>query len=136
MAKKKYYIDLTELRKLSAIQCTESEAAAFFGCSLKKFKEILQQLPEVKQAWEQGKEQGKISLRRKQFRLADSSAPMAIHLGAQILGQVPKSKLEHSGPNGGPIETKEELDLNQLSQSERNELRKILTRASQSKPTT
>lgn len=36
---------------------------------------------------------GKISLRRKQFRMAESNAAMAIWLGKQYLGQKDKSEL-------------------------------------------
>lgn len=37
---------------------------------------------------------GKISLRRKQWKLADRSAAMAIFLGKQFLGQTDKSEME------------------------------------------
>lgn len=123
---KSLHIELEDVRKLGALQCSEKEAAAFFGCTVTRFKKILEDMPEVFEAWEAGREGGKISLRRKQFRLASTSATMAIHLGKNLLGQKDIVVNEHTGKDGGPIQN---LDLNQLNQDERNKLRSILQRA-------
>lgn len=121
---KKIHIELKEVRKLAAMQCSEAEVAAFFGIGVRKFKEIVLNFPEVKKAWEQGRELGKTSLRRKQFRLADNNATMAIHLGKQYLNQTEHSSIEINDKSSG-----DEFDLTKLDQNERDQLRKVLTRA-------
>lgn len=126
MAKKSIHIELSDIRQLAALQCTEAEAASFFNISTKKFKEILSKFPDVADAWEQGKNLGKTTLRRKQLRLASTSSAMAIFLGKQMLGQKDVNTTELTGPNGGPIES---TDFSSLSQDERNQLREILSKA-------
>lgn len=127
MAKKSIHIQLDELTRLAALHCTEKEAAAFVGCSKKKFQEILETMPDVKEAWERGRQSGKISLRRKQFRLASTNAAMAIFLGKQMLDQQDVSTTEVTGKDGGPIQN---VDLTKLSSDERNQLRKIFLKSS------
>src|SRR5688572_4971367 len=69
-------IRVSEIRNLSRLQVSEREAAAFFGIKLKTFQEMLRIDVAAAEAWESGRQLGKISIRRKQFRLADTSAPM------------------------------------------------------------
>ena len=63
--------------------------------------------PELRQAWEAGHHEAKISLRRRQLEVAFGDSPQAvkmlIHLGRTILGQSEKHVLEHAGRGGGPI---------------------------------
>jgi hypothetical protein len=85
-------INQTEFEKLCGIQCTEKEIEAWFGVTDKtldgwcvrtydrKFSDIYKEKAEA----------GKISLRRKQWHLADKSASMAIFLGKNYLGQTDK----------------------------------------------
>ena len=108
------------------MQCTQAEAAAFFGVSQVKFKRLLDNDKRVRKAWEEGFEKGKLSLRRKQMRLAGTNAQMSIHLGKQYLGQTDSKSLELTGVGGGPLET---LDVTKLDASERKQLRAILTTA-------
>ena len=75
--------------KLCGMMCTEEELCGFFGVTDKTltrwcidnygegFSDIYKKLSQ----------DGKISLRRYQFRLAEKSAGMAIWLGKQYLGQ-------------------------------------------------
>ena len=76
-------IDYDAVEKLAKIQCTQEEIANFLGISIRtllrdeKFKEIC----------ERGRESGKASLRRIQWKHAEKSASMAIFLGKQYLGQ-------------------------------------------------
>jgi len=82
-------IDQKQFEELCSIQCTQEEICAVLDCDdmtlnrwckdtyNKGFSEIF----EVKR---QG---GKTSLRRKQWKLADNNASMAIFLGKQYLGQ-------------------------------------------------
>lgn len=130
MPRKIFHIELTDVAKLAALQCTDAELAAYFECSPKKWKKILAEFPEVRETVERGRESGKTSLRRKQFRLASTSASMAIHLGKNLLGQSDTTVLDLNTNNGeSPLEG---VDLNTLDQNERDQLRAILTRARKS----
>ena len=93
---------LKQLRGLGQIQATVREGAAFFGVSLVTFEKFLDE-PGVRDAFNDGKGLGRISLRRTQFRLAEKNAAMAIWLGKQHLDQTDRQTHEHSGPNGAPI---------------------------------
>ena len=79
----KKQIDYTAVEKLANIQCTQEEIASFLGVSSRtllrdeKFKEL----------FSKGRENGKMSLRRIQWKHAEKSVPMAIWLGKQYLGQ-------------------------------------------------
>ncbi|TIQ06757.1 MAG: hypothetical protein E5X57_24210 [Mesorhizobium sp.] len=56
----------------------------------------MQRHPEIGEALEVGKEQGKVSLRRTQFRLAAKNAGMAIFLGKNILDQTDRQDITSS----------------------------------------
>ena len=127
MAKKRKAVKLTEVRRLAGLQCTLEEAGAFFGMTATGFRKLLKNDSRVQEAWDLGFETGKISLRRKQHRLAGTNAQMAIHLGKQYLGQVDAKSLELSGKAGAPIET---MDLTKLDAKERKDLRRLLTQSS------
>ena len=89
MGRKKKIIDQDTFEKLCGIQCTEPEICAVLGVSDKPldawclktygahFSEVFQQKRGV----------GKVSLRRKQWQLADKNPAMAIWLGKQYLDQ-------------------------------------------------
>lgn len=132
LAMKKTRIKLSEIERLGALQCTENEAASWLKLRRTAFRKLLQTDPQVREAWERGKDRGCLSLRRKQFRLAKTNATMAIFLGKNYLKQREVVVNEHSGPEGKPLE----IDLGQLTSEQRNELRDLLTRASRSKSDT
>ncbi len=85
----KIEINRDAFESLCGILCTLDEIAGFFHCSpdtierwckreyKRNFAEIYKKLSS----------EGKISLRRNQFKLAEKSAAMAIFLGKQYLGQ-------------------------------------------------
>lgn len=129
MAKKRIEIQLEDVQRLAALQCSEGEAAAFFRITKPKFLKIMADFPDVREAWEAGRELGRTSLRRKQFRLASTSASMAIHLGKNMLNQRDAVTHEHTGKDGGPIQS---MDLSKLDHDARNQLRELLKRASRS----
>ena len=79
----KIEIDLEQVEKLGMLQCTYSECGAWFGVH----ESTLKKNPEFITAYKKGSEKGKISLRRKQFKLAEKNTSMAIWLGKQYLGQ-------------------------------------------------
>lgn len=131
--KRKQSIKISELKRLCELQCSLEEIAAAFFITVDALKKLMDKDPAIKAAIDHGNSTGKISLRRKQFRLASSSASMAIHLGKQYLGQHDRSQVELSGPEGGPIES---FDYSKLSPDERIALRQSLetaTRGARSK---
>ena len=79
----KVKIDLVAVEKLGALQCTMDEISAFLGIA----KSTLSTRKDFSDAYKRGLSNGKSSLRRKQWKLADTSAAMAIWLGKQYLGQ-------------------------------------------------
>lgn len=81
---------------LGKIQATTRECAAVLGVSHQTFIATLQRLPEIAEALERGKETGKSSLRRTQFRLAEKNASMAIFLGKNYLDQTDKQDITAS----------------------------------------
>lgn len=90
MGRPKFKINYEEVRKLAEIMCTQKEIASVLGCD----ERTLQRDEEFCRIYKEGKEVGKMSLRRKQWKLADKSYAMAIFLGKQYLGQKDMPELE------------------------------------------
>lgn len=84
------------LRNLAKIQCTKKEAAAVLEVSEPTFHAFIKQNEKAFEAWEYGAENGRASLRRTQFQMAEKNAAMAIWLGKQYLGQKDQSAMEHN----------------------------------------
>lgn len=82
----KKVIDYDTVEKLAMIQCTQDEISSFLGISTR----TLQKDKEFLRLYKKGMDNGKISLRRKQFKIADKNPSMAIFLGKQYLGQTDK----------------------------------------------
>ena len=61
---------------------------------------------------------GKISLRRKHWKLADRSAAMAIFLGKQFLGQTDKTEMEVSAEVQNPLRGISTEDIKKLIEKE------------------
>ena len=78
-----------QLEKLCKMFCTKTEIKAFFNTSEKKLNDFCWQNygAYFSKVYDTLLECGKISLRRKQLKMADKSAPMAIFLGKNYLGQ-------------------------------------------------
>lgn len=93
---------MSSLKGLGQIQCTTKEGAAFFRVSEPTFLKFLTDNPEAREALEEGKGKGRISLRRHQWRMAENNATMAIWLGKNHLGQTDKTEL--TGSEGGPLQ--------------------------------
>jgi len=89
MARPRIEIDKSQFEKLCSIQCTLNEISGFFNCSSdtierwcrREYKEGFADVYAKKRGV------GKISLRRAQFRMAETNPTMAIWLGKQYLGQ-------------------------------------------------
>ena len=121
MARPRKEIDQAEFEKLCALQCTKAEIAGFFNLSedtverwcKRTYKESFAVVFANKRC------DGKISLRRSQFRLAEKDSRMARWLGKQYLEQkepidekrleIELLKLESQIKDNQP---EEDLDLN------------------------
>lgn len=128
--KKKVTVKLADVERLARLQCTHREAAGFLDMRVATFRQLIRKDSRVRDAWERGQQMGLVSLRRKQMGLASVNATMAIFLGKQYLGQRDVVTNEHTGADGGPIGLG--VDLSKLSKAERDDLRSILGRATQS----
>ena len=78
-----------QLEKLCKMFCTKTEIKAFFNASDKKLNDFCLQNygANFAKVYDTYLECGKISLRRKQLKMVDKSASMAIFLGKNYLGQ-------------------------------------------------
>lgn len=76
-------IDYDVVDKLASIQCTEEEIANVLNVSVR----TLQRDEEFCRVYKKGLDNGKMSLRRIQFKLAEKNPTMALWLGKQYLGQ-------------------------------------------------
>jgi hypothetical protein len=104
MPRPKSEIDLDELEKLCAMQCTDQEIASILDVSTRTI-ERRRNVQSFREAMERGKAKGRVSVRRNLFRLATSGNLGAnIFLAKNLLGYKDVVANEHSGPEGGPIE--------------------------------
>lgn len=110
-------ISLINFKKLCGLQCTLAEIAAFFECSEDTIERFCKEELDLtfKKAFEQFSQVGKISLRRYQFVLAQKSAPMAIWLGKQYLGQKDVQVIEQSLDVKNPYAGLTEEELRRLA---------------------
>lgn len=85
MARPRKKIDPAQVEKLAAIQCSYAEMAAVLGCNESTLTR------RFAQAIKKGREIGRSSLKRRQYKLAmDGNATMLIWLGKQHLQQEDK----------------------------------------------
>jgi hypothetical protein len=140
-------IDPEKVRALAAIHCTLEEIAAVLECSVdtleRRFADVI----------ESGKNEGKSSLRRKQWEAAsgreakyddkgnlvmparEPNITMLIWLGKQMLGQKDQLQVDAAGKDGAALRSAEtqEYDYSQLSLEELEQLER-LTRLAQRRP--
>jgi hypothetical protein len=118
-------IDLVELEKLCAMQCTDEECAAFLGVSTRTI-ERRRKVPKFRDIMDQGKAKGRVSVRRALFRLAAAgNIAAAIFLSKNLLGYRDVVNTEHTGLAGGPIQIASKPDYTQLTDEELQQLRAI-----------
>ena len=112
-------IDLAELERLSALQCTDQEIACWFGVTTRTIERRRTE-PKFAAVMERGKAKGRISVRRMQMKLLEQgSAVMGIWLGKQILGQTDQITHEIHGdlrtvilmPNAGDVAERHAKEL-------------------------
>jgi hypothetical protein len=95
---------LKQVDGLGRIQCTTREGAAFFRVSEPTFLKFLADDPDAKEAFEDGKGSGCVSLLRTQFELSKKNAAVCIFLGKQYLGQTDRQDHRLTGADGGPVQ--------------------------------
>ena len=82
------------LSGLARIQCTTKEAAAVLNVSEVTFFAFLKRSKKARETWDHGRENGRASLRRHQFRMAENNPTMAIWLGKQYLEQHDRQEVD------------------------------------------
>ena len=89
MARPRKIIDKTEFEKLCGLMCTKEEIANWFNVSEDTIERFCKREygEGYADTYKKYSADGKISLRRMQFKLAEKSASMAIFLGKNYLGQ-------------------------------------------------
>ena len=82
-------LDLADLEKICRLNCTMPEIAAFFDIPLRTLEDKYTNDEAVRRSIDKGRNQGKLSLRRKQLQILDetNNPTKAIWLGKQLLGQ-------------------------------------------------
>lgn len=97
MGRPKIKIDKNLFEKFCKIQCTEQEIADFFNCSVDTINRWCLQEYKLTFAdtFKKKSVDGKMSLRRNQFRMSENNPTMAIWLGKQYLGQSDNIKVEN-----------------------------------------
>jgi hypothetical protein len=123
--RKPVHIDLVELEKLCALQCTDEEIADWFDVSTRTIESRRKQ-PEYAQVMKRGRSRGRISVRRAQMKLLEGgNGTMGVWLGKQLLGQRDVITAEHVGGGGGPIQVAIKPDLRRLNDDELRQLREL-----------
>jgi hypothetical protein len=122
-------IDLVELEKLCALQCTDEDLAAFFGLTVRTI-ERRRLKPAFAAAMEQGRAKGRLSVRRSLFaQAANGNTAAAIFLAKNLLGYRDVRRNEHSGPDGSPIPIDGGLDFSRLSAEQFEQLAALVEKA-------
>ena len=103
----KIQIDKTQFEKLCGLQCTKDEIAGFFNCSEDTIKRYCKNTykADFASVFKKYSANGKISLRRYQFKLAEKNASMAIWLGKQMLGQTDDGNRASDGETTSLLES-------------------------------
>ena len=97
--KPKIQIPWEQIKALASIHCTVTEISHCLNITIDTLKRAAKEqfgttIGTVVRAWAKA---GNCSLRRKQWKLADRSAAMAIFLGKQYLDQKDNFGMEHQG---------------------------------------
>lgn len=91
-------IDLDVVRRAASIGCTSEEIAAMLGIGRRTLFDRMEQDPDIKDAVDEGRAQGRVTLRRLQWKEAQAGNPtMLIWLGKQLLGQRDKHDVTADG---------------------------------------
>lgn len=125
--RKRTRIDLEEVEKLAALQCTDAEVAAWFGVTVRTIERRREREARMAAAMERGRAKGRVSVRRTLFSQANNgSAAASIFLAKNLLGYRDVRRNEHSGPDGAPIAIERGLDFSRLSTEEIEQLSALI----------
>ena len=113
MPRPKKEIDKRQFENLCKLQCTEIEVCSFFDITDKTLARWCKETynKRFSEVFREKRAMGKISLRRKQWQLAEKNATMAIFLGKQFLGQTDKVENTLAGKDGKPIEVQSTVQI-------------------------
>lgn len=104
----KIKIDLEQLARIASTFATIEQAAIILGCGRRTLLDRMRLDRATKDAWEDGLQRGKYSLKRLQWRHANGNGSaavnMTIHMSKHHLGETDKAAFELSGPGGSPIQ--------------------------------
>tara|TARA_R100000655_G_scaffold96281_1_gene138662 strand:- start:37 stop:528 length:492 start_codon:yes stop_codon:yes gene_type:complete len=120
----KIQLNLSELQKLCRLNCTMPEIAAFFDVPLRTLEDKYTNDENVRNAIDKGRNEGKLSLRRKQIQIMDetNNPTMAIWLGKQLLGQKDRQEILQDVH----IEERKVLDLTKITDEDLNIIERAL----------
>jgi len=113
MGRPRKEIDKAEFENLCSMMCTLEEIEGWYtrklgGCDKETIRNWIKRTYGKDETFltisEKFRGVGKMSLRRKQFQLAEKSASMAIFLGKQYLGQKDVVENRLGGADGEPIQ--------------------------------
>ena len=100
MAREKIEFNTEQLQGLCRLNCTIEELAAYFNVSTSTIENRLKDDMDFRLAFEKGRAEGRMSVRRSQMKLADDgNATMLIWLGKQLLGQTDKQEIDQYNHN-------------------------------------
>lgn len=99
MGRPQIEIDQRTFENLCGLQCTLVEISGWFHCSEDTIERWCKRTYGLTfaESFKMHSGQGKISLRRAQFQLAERHPAMAIWLGKQYLGQTDRLEVAHDG---------------------------------------
>lgn len=120
MSRRRIEINIEQLNKLCALQCTKQEIAHVLDCDEKTILRFCKKHFNLtfNEYHLRKSSIGKVGLRRTQFRLAESSASMAIFLGKQYLGQADKMESRTQVTNTNPFEGLTTEELKKMAEKE------------------
>src|ERR1700681_1698837 len=99
-------IDLATVERAASIGCPVDDIAALLGICRRTLYDHMERDPEVAEAIERGRGNGRASVRRMQWMKAEQgSDTMLIWLGKVLCGQKDTSAVALTGPNNGPMQS-------------------------------
>lgn len=109
-------IDQQQFEAMCQIQATEEEICTVLGVTDKTLTKWCREVygGSFSEVYKEKRQMGKISLRRKQWHLADKNATMAIFLGKQYLGQRDYSEIEVQASVSNPFDGVKTEDIKKL----------------------
>lgn len=124
-------LNIEQFKMLCALHCTEEEIAAVLDMGVDALAERIKELWNVSfpDVFKRFSASGRVSLRRTQFKMAETNPAMAIWLGKQHLGQFDRNQIEQN--INGKISSN--LDLSKLSVEKLKLMNALLKEASETK---